>query len=116
MVGIQTGITNILSAFSIGNNTITATYTCDSSAYKDTQILCNNATGISVKLPSVSHGRYLQFTDIYATGTTASGITHPVTVVPNGTEKIAGIATGLLLNANGFSVGLNCDGTNWWKR
>ena len=69
----------------------------------------NTAAPRTLTLPVPSAGIYIQIKD-----SVGDAATNNITIAPNGSEKIEGVAASYTINSNYASVIVVCDGTNWY--
>ena len=111
ILGVQTGTTNIFGSITYRSHTITSSYAIDSGSLPDTWVLCNQSGAINITLPNpFPSGRFIGIKDVSKTAATNN-----ITILPNGSESIEGLGSSYVIDSNGGSVILTCDGShNWW--
>jgi hypothetical protein len=106
--GSTTGINTIIGGNNFTVRTITGNITLDTTT-TDMIVLCNFSGAATVTLPTPSLGRVIIFKDI--AGTMA---TNNLTIAPNASESIEGVAGNKIFQTDFGSFTIVSDNTNWW--
>jgi hypothetical protein len=104
----STAVHNIAGGIRYTTNTVTSSYTSDTST-TDQYIYWNSSSAGTITLPTPTAGRHLIIKDIAGNASNAG-----IQIAPHASEMIEGLASNYQISTSYGTIILTSDGTNWW--